>query len=69
MLQWAARDEKVFVLESRFFVKRAYHKYAWGYPKKIFHPEKISVSEIGVITLNFGPWSTKLGGTVGAIKK
>ena len=63
MLQWAARDEKVFVLESRFFVKRAYHKYARGYP------EKNSVSEIGVITLNFGPWSTKLGGTVQAIKR
>ena len=51
MLQWADRDEKVFVLESRFFVKRAYHKYALGDPEKFFHPEKISVSEIGVIPL------------------
>ena len=51
MLQWAAKDEKVFALESRFFVKRAYHKYAQGDPEKFFHPEKISVSEIGVIPL------------------
>ena len=78
-----------FGLESRFFVKRSYQHYARGYPKKIFHPKKISVAKVGVIfrgsswilailgqcliavisTLNFGPWSTKLGGTVRATKK
>ena len=44
------------------FVNRAYHKYTWGYNFPIgTTPKKSSV--------NFGPFSTKLAGTVRAIKK
>ena len=100
-LLWAARDKKVqfwpefflclgpkgifFVWESRFFVKRAYHRYAWGCPKKVSTPKKISVSELWVIfggsprflaiwghshfkSISTFNSSTKLGGTVRAIK-
>ena len=61
-LQWDARDEKVqfwlqnfdildqksiFFVESRFFVKKAYHQYRKN--RKTFHLNKFSVSEVGVI--------------------
>ena len=75
-----------FVLESRFFIKRAIHP---GLPQKNFRPQKnfcfrgrghfpglipdMVISGqclIAIIsTLNFGPWSMKLGRTVQASKK
>ena len=74
----------IFCFGIAIFVNRAYHQYIRGYnfPIQII-PQKYSVSEVWVIfwpirsstksllyvsTLNFGPWSTKLGGTVRAIK-
>ena len=66
------------------FVNRAYDQYTRGYnfsigttPKKFPFPSYgssrflaiLGQSPIAIISaLNFGPWSTKLGGTVGAIK-
>ena len=32
--------KRFFVLESGFFVKRAYHQYNWVSPQKNIHPEK-----------------------------
>ena len=64
------------------FVDRAYHWYTQGYnfpiritPKEIPFPSYWSFGPFGLVsvhkysTLNFGPFSTKLVGTVWAIKK
>ena len=79
--------KSIFCIVIAIFVDGAYHQYTRGYNFPIgTTPNKISVSELGVIfwgsplflallglcriigisTLNFGPFSTKLGGTVWA---
>ena len=70
-------------MESLFFVKRANHQYTRGCHKKISVSEVGVIFQgsswiwailglfpiANISTLNFGPWPTKLGGTVRVARK
>ena len=57
-------QKSIFCKVITIFVNRAYHQYAWGYNFPFNSSQNISVSELWVIS-----FSTKLGGTVRAIKQ